>query len=94
MPELIADLQGCIRIPSVSREDDSGYPYGQSVQDCLEYVLKCAENLGFSTANLDNQVGWCEYGTGEEMVAESLSPSLTNHHRSAACTSTRNRRCR
>ena len=69
MPELIADLQGCIRIPSVYREDDSGYPYGQSVQDCLEYVLKCAEKLGFSTANLDNQVGWCEYGTGEEMVA-------------------------
>lgn len=66
---LIADLQGCIRIPSVYTDDNSGYPYGKPVQDCLEYVLGCAEKLGFTTVNMDNQVGWCEYGTGEEMVA-------------------------
>lgn len=66
---LITDLQGCIQIPSVYTEDDSGYPYGKPVQDCLEYVLNCAEKLGFTTVNMDNQVGWCEYGTGDEMVA-------------------------
>ena len=69
MPRLISDLQGCIRIPSVYRQDDSGYPYGQPVQDCLEYMLSCAQKLGFETHNMDNQVGWCEYGAGEEMVA-------------------------
>ena len=69
MPQLIEDLQGCIRIPSVYQEDDSGYPYGKPVQECLEYVLSCAEKLGFETHNMDNQVGWCEYGSGEEMVA-------------------------
>ena len=69
MDDLIADLQGCIQIPSVYTEDDSGYPYGKPVQDCLEYVLNCAAKLGFSTVNMDNQVGWCEYGEGEEMVA-------------------------
>lgn len=69
MPDLITDLQGCIRIPSVYREDDSGYPYGQPVQDCLLYVLSCAEKLGFATGNLDNHVGWCEFGEGAEMVA-------------------------
>ena len=69
MAGLISDLQGCIRIPSVYTEDDSGYPYGKPVQDCLEYVLACAEKLGFTTVNMDNQVGWCEYGEGEEMVA-------------------------
>lgn len=69
MPQLIEDLQGCIRIPSVYTEDDSGYPYGKPVQECLEYVLACAEKLGFATGNMDNQVGWCEYGSGEEMVA-------------------------
>ena len=67
--ELISDLQGCIRIPSFYQEDDSGYPYGKSVQDCLEYTLKLAEKLGFSAVNMDNQLGWCEYGDGEEMVA-------------------------
>ena len=69
MDALIADLQGCIRIPSVYTEDNSGYPYGKPVQDCLEYVLACAKKLGFTTANMDNQVGWCEFGEGEEMVA-------------------------
>ena len=48
MDDLIADLQGCIQIPSVYTEDESGYPYGKPVQDCLEYVLSCAQKLGFS----------------------------------------------
>jgi succinyl-diaminopimelate desuccinylase len=69
MDAVVADLQGCIRIPSGYTEDNSGYPYGKPVQDCLEYVLVCAEKLGFATVNMDNQLGWCEYGSGEEMVA-------------------------
>ena len=28
MDALVADLQGCIRIPSLYQADDSGYPYG------------------------------------------------------------------
>ena len=69
MPDLIRDLQGCIRIPSIYPADDSGYPYGKPVQECLEYTLKLAENLGFRVHNMDNQLGWAEYGEGEEMVA-------------------------
>lgn len=69
MDSLIRDLQGCIRIPSLYTEDGSGYPYGKPVQDCLEYVLNCARTLGFDAVNFDNQLGWCEYGSGEEMVA-------------------------
>lgn len=67
--ELIRDLQGCIRIPSVYAEDDSGFPYGKEVHQCLEYVLQTAERMGFSTSNMDEQAGWCEYGQGEEMIA-------------------------
>ena len=69
MPELIRDLQGCIRIPSVYQADDSSYPYGKPVHECLEFMLKCAADMGFRTHNMDNQVGWAEYGEGEEMVA-------------------------
>ena len=69
MPDLIRDLQGCIRIPSIYKADDSGYPYGKPVQECLEYTLKLAESLGFTVHNMDNQLGWAEYGEGEEMVA-------------------------
>lgn len=67
--ELIADLQGCIRIPSVYAEDGSGHPYGQNVHDCLTYTLGVAEKLGFAVQNMDDQLGWCEFGEGEEMVA-------------------------
>jgi len=66
---LIASLQGAVRIPSVYQEDASGYPYGRSVQNCLEYMLKLAGDMGFSTVNMDNQLGWCEYGEGAEMIA-------------------------
>ena len=68
--EMIRDLQGAIRCPSVeAKNDGSGYPFGQGVQDCLEYTLGVCEKLGFATTNLDNYVGWCEFGEGEEMVA-------------------------
>lgn len=67
--ELIRSLQGCIQIPSVYADDHSGYPYGKNVHRCLTYVLDLAEKLGFAVHNLDDQVGWCELGQGEEMVA-------------------------
>lgn len=67
--ELAAHLQGAIRIPSVYADDNSGYPYGLEVHKCLEYMLSVAKDLGFETYNMDNQVGWCEYGQGDEMVA-------------------------
>ncbi|MGE4277009.1 MAG: Sapep family Mn(2+)-dependent dipeptidase, partial [Lawsonibacter sp.] len=67
--ELVRSLQGCIRIPSVYTNDQSGYPYGQNIHGCLNYMLDLAQNMGFSVCNMDNQVGWCEYGQSEEMVA-------------------------
>lgn len=67
--ELISDLQGAIRIPSVYADDNSPYPYGQQVHNCLVYLLERAASMGFQTHNMDEQVGWCEYGDGEEMVA-------------------------
>ena len=66
---LIESLRECIRIPSVYADDGSGHPYGQPVHDCLQYMLKLSEELGFATGNCDDHVGWCEYGEGDEMVA-------------------------
>ncbi len=65
---LIADLQACIRLPSVYADDGSGHPYGQPVHDCLMYMLRRSEELGFATGNCDDHVGWCEYGDGDEMI--------------------------
>ena len=45
--KMISCLQGCIRIPSRYADDGSGCPYGQNLQNCLEYVLNLCEELGF-----------------------------------------------
>ena len=67
--QLLKSLQESIRIRSVQGEASEQYPYGKGVQDCLDHALKTAEALGFATIDLDHQMGWCEYGEGEEMVA-------------------------
>ena len=67
--QLLKSLQESIRIRSVQGEASEQYPYGKGVPDCLDHALKTAEALGFATIDLDHQMGWCEYGEGEEMVA-------------------------
>lgn len=67
--ELLEDLQCCIRIPSVAQEDDSGYPFGLPIHRCLTFMLELARQKGLAVHNMDNYLGWCEYGQGEELVA-------------------------
>ena len=66
---LLACLQENLRIPSVEGPAEENAPYGIEVRRSLEHVLAAAEKLGFRTCNVDNHIGWCEYGEGEEMVA-------------------------
>lgn len=67
--ELLADLAALIQIPSVEGEPAPDAPFGTEVARCLQETLALCEKLGFRTVNMDNRVGWCEYGEGEEMVA-------------------------
>lgn len=66
---LIACLQENLRIPSVQGEAAPDAPYGIEVRRSLDHALKSAAELGFRTENVDNHLGWCEYGDGEEMIA-------------------------
>ena len=67
--ELLADLAALIQIPSVEGEPAPDAPFGAEVAHCLKKTLALCEKLGFRTVNMDNRVGWCEYGEGDEMVA-------------------------
>lgn len=67
--EIIKSVQGAVRIKSVEANDKSGFPFGQGVHNSLLYCLKLSEELGFRTKNVDNMVGYAEYGEGEEMIA-------------------------
>ncbi len=67
--KLISCLQENLRIPSVQGPAEPDAPYGAEVKQSLEHVLSTAQSLGFHTENVDNHLGWCEYGEGEEMIA-------------------------
>lgn len=67
--ELLQSLAALIRIPSVEGTPEAGAPYGREVARCLHETLALCERLGFPTVNMDDRVGWCEYGKGEEMIA-------------------------
>lgn len=66
---LISCLQQNLQIPSVQGEAEEGAPYGIHVREALDHILNTARELGFDATDLDHQMGWCEYGEGEEMVA-------------------------
>lgn len=65
---MVESLQGCIRIPSVYAAEQD-YPYGKELHRCLTYMLDLGREFGFETVNMDEHLGWCEYGQGDEMVA-------------------------
>ena len=44
-------------------------PYGREVKKALDHALALGERMGFKTGNIDNRVGYVEYGDGEEMAA-------------------------
>ncbi len=66
--QLIACLQENLQIPSVQGDPEPDAPYGIDVRRCLDHALQSAVKLGFHTVNVDNHLGWCEYGEGDEMV--------------------------
>lgn len=67
--EIIRSVQDSIKIKSVLDEAKEGMPFGEGVHRALEHCLSLSESLGFKTVNVDNYVGYAEYGQGDEMVA-------------------------
>lgn len=67
--EIIKSVQESLRIKSVENEAKEGMPFGEGVHRALENCLKLSESLGFKTVNVDNMIGYAEYGQGDEMIA-------------------------
>jgi succinyl-diaminopimelate desuccinylase len=67
--EIIKSVQESIRIKSVEDEAKMGMPFGEGIHRALEHCLRLSESLGFKAVNVDNMVGYAEYGQGDEMVA-------------------------
>lgn len=67
--DIIKNVQELIQIPSVYTEcDNPRYPFGEAVNNALEYTLNLGKSMGFRTKNIDGYCGYIEFGEGEELV--------------------------
>ncbi|WMJ80300.1 dipeptidase PepV [Clostridium sp. MB40-C1] len=66
--ELVKSTQEVVKIKSVEGEAKEGMPFGEGPCNALKYTLELSEKLGFKSVNLDNYIGYAEYGDGEEYV--------------------------
>jgi len=66
--QMIDDIKTIVRIDSVESEAEENAPFGKGVQLALETTLKICERLGFQTKNIDNYIGYAQYGEGDDYV--------------------------
>ncbi len=67
--EIIQKTQELIQIPSViSISNHPHHPFGEPINDALEYMLELGKSLGFRTKNIDGYCGYIEFGEGEELI--------------------------
>ncbi len=66
--DIMQSIKESVAIYSLKAEPEENAPYGKAIKECLDQTLALGEKLGFKTGNLDNKVGWVEFGEGEEMV--------------------------
>ncbi len=67
--EIIQKTQELIQIPSViANSKNPSHPFGDSINDALEYMLKLGKSLGFRTKNIDGYCGYIEFGEGKELI--------------------------
>lgn len=67
--EIIRKTQELIQIPSViSTSTNPQHPFGEPINDALEYMLTLGEHLGFRTKNVDGYCGYIEFGEGKDLI--------------------------
>ncbi len=65
---IVNDLSDFIEIKSVQTEAKRNMPFGKGVSEALKYILNYAQNMGLETTNLDNYIGYADWGEGEEIL--------------------------
>ena len=66
--EIIDDLIGLVRIPSVSIPDKEVPPFGQPCRDALDYMFRLGKRHGYSFRNYDHYVGSITFTQGQEEI--------------------------
>ena len=60
--EVLKSIIEIIRIKTVKADRAGDAPYGEELKKGLNKVLEIAQGLGFKVKNLDNYIGYAEYG--------------------------------
>lgn len=66
--DLLSDIIDIVKIPSVKGESENGFPFGEKVGKALNKALEISKKLGFKVRNLDNYIGYAEYGESEDYI--------------------------
>jgi len=61
-------LSRLVRIHSVQEPAKGEYPFGEGIQEALEFMLREGEKEGFKIKNFDNYAAHIEWGVGEEII--------------------------
>ena len=74
---LIQDTQSFLQIESVLDEEGgtAGKPFGEKVDEALQYMLKKGQDEGFKVKNVDGYAGHIEYGEGEDFPKSLIQSS-------------------
>ena len=70
--EMIDTIIRMVQIDSVEAEAEPDAPFGRGVKNALDAALRLAGDMGFSTVNVDNYMGYASYG---ESGVRALPPS-------------------
>lgn len=66
---LVDMVREIVKIPSIAGRPVNKKPLGEGPASALQAVLNIAGDMGFYTKNLDNYIGFAEYGEGDEYIA-------------------------
>lgn len=66
---LIKITQEILRVPSIEGPATADAPFGEGVKNALLKALDIAKELGFHTVNLDNILGYAEFGEGKDVIS-------------------------
>lgn len=66
--EIIQSTQELLKIKSVKDKPLKGKPFGEGIDNALQYALSLGEKFGFDVKNVDGYAGHADFGSGEEIV--------------------------
>lgn len=66
--DLINDILEIVKIPSIKSKGTLEAPFGEDIKRALDKSLNISNRLGFVTKNLDNKIGYAQYGEEDEYV--------------------------